>query len=255
MIAVFAFVGLLIGSFCGVVAHRILRGETFLTGRSRCDACGAQIATYDNIPLFSWLLLRGRCRKCGDPIPPRYPLVELILGLAYAATWLVWHDEPDAAAQIVLGLAFATMLAIITLTDLEARIIPNGVLIAAVLAAVMIIAIGGLAIEQRLVAAAIVGGLFLAIAWFLPRGFGMGDAKLIAVMSIYLGRAVAPAVLAGLLAGGLVGIALIARHGAAARKQKIPFGPYLAGGGLLGFLVGDDLVGWYVDEFFPDQST
>jgi leader peptidase (prepilin peptidase)/N-methyltransferase len=246
--AVFAFLGgLVIGSFVTVVAHRVPRGESIVGPRSRCPRCGAQIAAYDNVPLFSWLALRGRARCCGAAISPRYPLTELALGLLYAATVLVLWDDPG---EVALGLAFVTMLLAVTLTDLERRIIPNKILLVAAVLAVAIAAAtdpGGL--PQRAIAAVAAGGLLFLAALAYPRGMGLGDVKLAAVMGLFLGRNVAPAILVALLAGSVVGLAMIARHGAAARKQAIPFGPFLALGGVVGLLAGDQLVDWYLGTF------
>jgi leader peptidase (prepilin peptidase) / N-methyltransferase len=239
--------GLLIGSFLSVVAHRLPLGESIVGGRSRCPACGAQIAAYYNVPLFSWLLLRGRARCCGAPISPRYPLAELATGVLYALTALVlWGD----AAEIALGLVFVTMLVAITLTDLERRIIPNKILlVGAALAFAIVAATDPSSLAERALAAAAAGGLLLAAALAYPRGMGLGDVKMAATMGLFLGRNVAPALLVALLAGSLVGLAMIARHGAAARKQAIPFGPFLALGGVVGLLVGDQMVEWYLSAF------
>ena len=122
-VASFAFLsGVAAGSFISVVAHRVPRGLSIVGPRSRCPSCDAQIAAYDNVPVVSWLLLRGRCRSCGAGIPVRYPLVELGVGAAFLATVLVLWDDP---AQLVLGLFFAATLAAVTLTDLDQRIIPE----------------------------------------------------------------------------------------------------------------------------------
>src|SRR3954454_22005804 len=118
--------GLAVGSFATAVAHRVPRGISVAFARSECPACGAQIAAYDNVPVFSWLLLRGRARCCGARISPRYPLTELAVGLLFVATVLVYRHD---AAEAVIGLVFVTVLAVVTLTDLEQRIIPNKVLI------------------------------------------------------------------------------------------------------------------------------
>lgn len=239
--------GLLIGSFLTVVAHRVPRGESIVGGRSHCPACGAQIAAYDNIPVLSWVLLRGRARCCGAAISPRYPLTELATGALYAATTLVlWGD----AGSIALGLAFVTMLLAITLTDLERRIIPNKILLVGALAGLTLAAAtdpGSL--PERAIATAAAGGLLFAVALAYPRGMGMGDVKLAAVMGLYLGRSVAPALLIAFAAGSLAGLALIARHGAAARKQAVPFGPFLALGGVIALFVGDQIVDWYLSTF------
>jgi leader peptidase (prepilin peptidase)/N-methyltransferase len=247
-IASFGFLGgAITGSFLSVVAHRIPRGESIVGPRSRCASCGVQIAAYDNIPILSWLLLRGRCRHCGERISVRYPLIEVATGLLFAATALVFHDEP---AQLVLGLVFVATLAAITLTDLELRVIPNKVLIVSAVAGVALAAVlDSASLPERAIAAAAAGGLLFAVALAYPRGMGMGDVKLAAVMGLYLGRSVAPALLIGFAAGSLFGLALIARHGAAARKQAVPFGPFLALGGVAALLAGEQMVDWYLGTF------
>lgn len=245
-IVLFAFVlGLVAGSFVTAVAHRVPRGVSILGARSECPACGAQIAAYDNVPVASWLLLRGRARCCGARISPRYPLTELGLGVLFAVTVLVHRH--DSVAEVAIDLVFLTVLAAVTLTDLERRIIPNKILL---VGAIVCLAIavptdpGGL--PERVIAAAAAGGLFFLVALAYPKGMGLGDVKLAATMGLFLGRAVGPALLAALLAGSLVGLALIARRGAAARKMAIPFGPFLALGGVIGVLVGDQLLDLYL---------
>lgn len=242
------FAGLLIGSFLTVVAHRLPRSESVVGGRSHCPACGAQIAAYDNVPVVSWLLLlRGRARCCGAPISARYPLTELTVAVLYAATVLFGPGDP---AEIALGLVFVTMLVAITLTDLERRIIPNKILIVgAVLAVVIAAPTDPGSLPERAIAAAAAGGLLLVAALAYPHGMGMGDVKLAATMGLFLGRDVAPAILVALLAGSLVGLTMMARHGAAARKRAIPFGPFLALGGIVGMLAGEELVDWYLGTF------
>lgn len=246
--AVLAFLGgLLIGSFSTVVAHRVPRGESIVGPRSRCPACGTQIAAYDNVPVFSWVLLRGRARCCGAAISPRYPLTELTTGVLYAATVLVLWDDPG---EIALGLVFVAVLVAVTLTDLERRIIPNKILAVGAVLAVAIAAVadpGSLA--ERAIAAAAAGGLLFAAALAYPQGMGLGDVKLAATMGLFLGRAVAPAILVALLAGALFGLVAIARDGAAARKRAIPFGPFLALGGVVGLLAGEQLVDLYLGTF------
>jgi leader peptidase (prepilin peptidase)/N-methyltransferase len=241
-VVIIAFLGgLAVGSFATAVAYRVPRGMPFAVERSQCPACGARIAARDNVPVVSWLVLRGRARCCGATISPRYPLTELAVGVLYAATVIVYRHH---AAEAVIGLVFVAMLAVVTLTDLDLRIIPNKVLIAA---AVLCLAIaiptdpGG--VPERLIAAAGAGGLFFLVVLAYPRGMGMGDVKLVATMGLFLGRAVAPA----LLAGSIVGLALIATQGAQARKMAIPFGPFLALGGIVGLLAGHHLVDIYLN--------
>jgi leader peptidase (prepilin peptidase)/N-methyltransferase len=247
-VALFAFIGgLIAGSFVTVVGHRVPKGESIVGPRSRCTTCGVQIAACDNVPVFSWLLLRGRSRCCGDRISARYPLTELTLGLLYAITLLVLWDDP---VEVALGLVFVTTLTAITLTDLDRRLIPNRILLVAAILGVGIAAVWapGSLPERLLAAAAAGGGLFL-VALAYPRGMGLGDVKLAAVMGLFLGRNVAPAILVALLAGSAVGLYLIAREGPAARKRAIPFGPFLALGGVVGLLAGDQLVDLYLSTF------
>jgi leader peptidase (prepilin peptidase)/N-methyltransferase len=250
VLAVALFVlGAVIGSFVTVVAHRVPRKEGFVTGRSRCPSCGTEIRARDNVPLVSWLVLRGRCRDCGEPISKLYPLTELGLGLLYVGTFLVLGD--DDAGELVLGLVLCTVLVAITLTDLELRLIPNAIVLAGSVAAVAIVAITDSGeLGESFLAAAIAGGVLFLIVLAYPRGMGMGDAKLVAMMGLFLGRAVAPAVLIGFLVGALVGVGLILRHGAEARKRAVPFGPFLALGGVIGLWFGDDIADWYTDTFF-----
>jgi leader peptidase (prepilin peptidase)/N-methyltransferase len=241
--------GLLFGSFATVVAHRVPRRESFVAGRSRCPHCGATIAAYDNIPVVSWLILRGRCRQCHAAILARYPLTELGMAALFAATVLILGT--DAATELALGLAFCALLVVITLTDLERRVIPNAVLVAGAIVAVAIAAVGDpSSLPDRAIAGAAAGGFLFLVALLYPRGMGMGDVKLAAVMGLYLGRAVAPALLIGFAAGALVGLALIARRGASARKQAVPFGPFLALGGIVALWWGNALVDWYLATFF-----
>jgi leader peptidase (prepilin peptidase)/N-methyltransferase len=260
MIAAFAFVcGAVSGSFLSVVAHRVPRGEPFVLGRSRCPRCGETIAARDNVPIVSWLLIRGRCRSCGAPISPTYPLVELGTGLAFAAVVLVQLGTdrglatgPDAFG-LAAGLVFVSILAAVTLTDIDLRVIPNRLLIAgAVLGTPLVLAADPSSAAERAIAAAAAGGGLLLVALAYPRGMGMGDVKLAALMGVYLGGAVAPALLCGFLTGSLVGLMLLLRHGSAARKSAIPFGPFLALGGLVGLLAGDVIVDWYLDAFFAE---
>jgi leader peptidase (prepilin peptidase)/N-methyltransferase len=243
-LAVIFLWGLAIGSFLTVVAHRVPRGESVVAPRSRCPGCGTGIPAYDNLPVVSWTLLRGRSRCCGDRISVRYPLIELSLGLLYAMTAAVLWGDP---AEVLLGLVFVSVLVTVTVTDLERRIIPNKVLLVAAVLGIAIAAVGDPgSLPERLAAAAGAGGLLLAAALAYPQGMGLGDVKLAAVMGLFLGRNVAPALLVALLAGSIVGLILIVRRGAAARKDAIPFGPFLALGGVIGLLAGDQLVDWYL---------
>jgi leader peptidase (prepilin peptidase) / N-methyltransferase len=250
--AICFFGGAIIGSFVSVIAYRVPRKEPWMSGRSRCPSCGATIPARDNVPVLSWLALRGRCRSCGERISLRYPLTEIGLGVLYAVTYLVLGD--DDAGELALGLVLCTVLVAITLTDLELRLIPNTIVLAGSVAAVAIAALTDAgSLDERLIAAVAAGGALFLIALAYPRGMGMGDVKLVAMMGLFLGRAVAPALLIGFAAGAVIGVGMIARHGGQARKQAVPFGPFLALGGVIALWVGDEIVDWYLDTFFPSN--
>lgn len=156
----------------------------------------------------------------------------------------------------MLGLVLCVVLVVVTLTDLERRVIPNRVVLAGAIAGFAIVAMGDAsALPDRAIAAAAAGGGLLLVTLAYPRGMGMGDVKLAAMMGIYLGRAVAPAMLIGFAVGALVGVAMIAKHGSTARKRAIPFGPFLALGGIVGLWRGDAIVDWYLDGFFSSSET
>ncbi len=253
-VAIALFVlGAVLGSFATALAHRLPRNENWVSGRSKCPSCGEMIGARDNIPVASWMILRGKCRNCSEPISPRYILAELTLGALFAATYLILGD--DEVAELALGLILCFVLVVITLTDLDLRIIPNKVVLAGSVVAVAISAIWlPETLDTRAISAAIAGGFMFLVALAYPRGMGMGDAKLVGMMGLFIGRAIAPATLIGFFLGALVGVAMIARQGSAARKSKIPFGPFLAIGGVIGLWFGDDMVQWYLDEFFPDDG-
>jgi len=240
--------GLIIGSFATAVAHRLPRGESVVTGRSRCPGCGEMIAAYDNVPVFSWLALRGRCRRCAEPISARYPVTELAMALLFTATALVLGT--DDLGELALGLVLCATLVTITLTDLERRVIPNAVLaVSAAIGLGIIVATDPASLPERAAAALGAGGLLFIVAVAYPRGMGMGDVKLAAVMGLFLGRAVVPALAVAITAGALVGLVMMARQGSGARKSAIPFGPFLALGGIVGLLAGDAMLDAYLNAF------
>ena len=240
-------VGLAVGSFLNVVVHRLPRRESLVRPGSRCPSCGTPIRPYDNVPVISWVLLRGRCRKCGQRIPARYPLVEAATGALYAAVVLAAGADRDAW----LGLALVTVLVPVVFIDLEHRIIPNRIMLPAAIAAPVILALTRPEqLVEHLIAAAAAGGFLLAAALAYPRGMGMGDVKLAGVLGLYLGRSVAVAMMAALVTGTLVGAAVMARKGVReGRKTAVPFGPFLALGGLIGLFAGPAIIGWYVGRF------
>jgi leader peptidase (prepilin peptidase)/N-methyltransferase len=241
---VLALFGAMIGSFLTVVAYRVPRAESVVGGRSHCPDCGAQIAAYDNVPVFSWLALRGRSRCCHESISARYPLTETCLAILFAAVAIRFHGN---AGELALGLVFVSMLVAITLTDLELRLIPNKILLVGSAIGLVVVAVSDpFSLPERAAAAVGASGVLFAAALAYPGGMGLGDVKLAAAMGLFLGVEVIPAMLIALLAGSLVGFALIVRRGAAARKQAIPFGPFLALGGVAGLLFGHALINAYL---------
>jgi leader peptidase (prepilin peptidase)/N-methyltransferase len=243
-----ALFGLLIGSFLNVVAWRLPRGESLVKPRSKCPGCGTQLKAYDNIPVFSWLVLRGRCRGCKTKISARYPVVEAITAALYV---LVVAVKIDDVAQMVLGLVLVTFLVPIAVIDLDVKRIPNALTGPA---AILAVALGAL-LDPGHLPEQLAAGFGALLFFYLPalihkKGMGMGDVKLVAVLGLYLGRAVAPAIFIALILGVVVGAGVVAMKGVSdGRRTKIPFGPFLALGGLIAFFVGDDLVDSYIDRF------
>src|SRR5579875_3386086 len=237
-------VGLCVGSFLNVVAYRLPAGLSLVSPGSACPGCGTAIRSYDNVPVISWLALRGHCRDCDAEISARYPLTEAATGALFAAVVIATRARP----AVWLDLCFVAALVAITRIDLEHRIIPNRILaLLAVLALGLTAILSPGELPARLIAGAAGGGLLLAAALAYPGGMGMGDVKLAAVMGLVLGPALGPALLVALLGGALVGVAIIARRGVAAgRRTAIPFGPFLAIGGLVGLFAGQAIVHGYL---------
>ena len=240
--------GLIIGSFLNVVAWRLPRGESLMRPPSHCPGCDAPVKPYDNIPVLSWVLLRGRCRSCGERISARYPLVELATAALYVAVVAARWDD---AADLALGLALVTLLIPVTIIDYEFRIIPNRLTLPfAILAIVLGLVFEPSFVPEQLLAGLAGGGFFFLAVLAYPAGMGMGDVKLAGVMGLYLGRAVGPAIAIGLVAGVVAGLTVIAVKGQAeGRKTKVPFGPFLALGAIVGIFAGDSLADAYLDRF------
>jgi leader peptidase (prepilin peptidase) / N-methyltransferase len=239
-----ALAGLAVGSFLNVLSFRLPRGESLVSPGSRCPQCGTAVKPYDNVPVIGWLLLRGRCRACDGRISARYPLVETMsAGLAVGVV-LVKHS----AYGIVLGLALVAVVVPVALIDLDHKIIPNKITLPAGLLAVAIgLTLRPSAVPEQLVSGAAAGGFLLVFALAYPRGMGMGDVKLAGVLGLYLGKAVAVAVLSGVLAGTVIGVAVMARTGITrGRKTAVPFGPFLALGGVIALFAGSPVLHWYL---------
>ena len=240
--------GLLIGSFANVCIHRLPRGESVVSPRSRCPSCRTAIAAGDNVPVLSYLFLRGRCRHCGVRISPRYPVVELANGLLYLAIAL--RDGPTLRALV--DMAFVTALLVLSLIDLDHQILPNVITLPGI--AVGLIASGALGgweagLQSALAAA---GGYlaFWAIALAYRRtrgveGLGQGDWKLAAMLGAFLGweRMLLTILLASIL-GTIVGVALIVRRGRSS-QHPLPLGTFLGLAGVVVLFIGQPMVEWY----------
>ena len=240
--AAFAFApGLALGSFLNVVAARVPLRRSIVTPPSACMTCGERIAWYDNIPLLSWLLLRGRCRHCRARIPWVYPAVEIVTALLVAGCVLAFGVTWEA----LVAAFFCAVLVVVSATDLTHRIIPNRVVLPAT-----VVVLGAQTLlhpsPEWAIAATGASGFLLAAAIAYPAGMGMGDVKLALLMGAMLGRTVPVALMLGMLLALVPSVFLLARHGAAARKMGIPFGPFLALGSVLGLFWGERLLDAYL---------
>ena len=240
--------GAVIGSFLNVVAYRLPRGESLSHPPSHCPNCGAPVKPYDNIPVLSWLLLRGRCRSCKEPISPRYPIVEAGTGLLCALVVVVKGPEAEA----IIGIVLVLLLVPVTLIDLDTHTIPNKITYPGFVVGLALIAVLETdSLVENLIASAAAGG-FLFVAWFAyPRGMGLGDVKLAGVIGILLGwlgwEALAVGAIAVFLLGGIVGIGmLVAGRG---RKASLAFGPWMLAGAWIGILAGQPIAHSYLQLF------
>jgi len=263
--------GASIGSFLNVVIHRVPRGLSVVSPPSACPACGTRIRATDNIPVLSWLLLRGRCRACREPFSVRYAVIELVTALAFAG--LAALAAPDIFTAPTAALAAAAVLELIALLwfagigialaaiDLDTHRLPDAIVLpsygvlAALLGGAALLAGDGEAAARAAAGAGILFALYLLLALISPRGMGMGDVKLSGVIGLVLGwvgwSALAVGALAAFLLGGLVGLALIVL-GRARRSTGIPFGPWMLGGAWVGILLGDPIARAYLALFGLD---
>ena len=236
--------GLAVGSFLNVVAARLPEQRSIVRPRSACGSCATPIAWYDNLPLLSYALLRGRCRACGARISLIYPAVELATAALLAGCLVDFGLSLRAGAAAV----FCAALVVVTATDLTHRIVPNRVVLpaAAVVLALMTAAEPS---PEWAIAGAGASAFLLATALAYPRGMGMGDVKLALLMGTALGRTVAVALPLAMIAALVPAVFLFARHGPAARKMAIPFAPFLAFGSVVALFGGDALIHAYMSLF------
>ena len=242
--------GLLFGSFLTVAVYRLPRGESLVAPRSRCPSCGRQLRAIDNVPLVSWLFLRGRCHFCRARISAIYPLLELASGALFAGVALRL-DDPWVA---VLVAPFSALLVAISVIDIRTKKIPNRLVYPALLVSAGFLVVARLAgADVDLIRAGVgflaLGGGFLLIALIVPKGMGMGDVKLAALIGLVLGSQglalVGVAAGVGVLLGGVGSI--VALLAGASRKQAIPFGPFLAAGALVAVFAGSEIASRYLD--------
>jgi leader peptidase (prepilin peptidase) / N-methyltransferase len=247
-----ALLGLAVGSFLNVVVWRVPRGESVMRPPSACPRCGHRIRARDNVPVLGWLLLRGKCRDCGEPISPRYPLVEALCGLLFAVMAVKLGLDPVLPAYlyfVAVGLALA-------LIDLDTRRLPDALTLPSYPVAAVLLTVGFLfgdhpgALLRAGVGAAAFGVVYFVIWYVKPGGMGYGDVKLAPVVGAYLGwvsyGALVVGFFLGFLYGSFIGVGLML-FGKAGRKSKVPYGPFMLAGALTAVLVGEELAQAYVD--------
>jgi leader peptidase (prepilin peptidase)/N-methyltransferase len=234
--------GLVMGSFLNVVIHRVPLKQSIVWPSSRCPSCGMDISAHDNIPVLSYLVLRGRCRHCKARISPRYPVVEVLTGLLFALA----AYEFGLSLTLVSALVLISVLIVLAGTDLEYRLLPNVIVVPATIAGFALSVTGdpGRWWVYLVSAVGVAAGLF-ALALAYPGGMGMGDVKMGGMLGAFLGPYAALAVFVGALVGTLVGGVLMAA-GRIRRRSALPFGVFLALGGVFTMFVGQDLWDWYL---------
>jgi len=251
LVALCSLLGLLVGSFLNVVIHRVPAGESVVAPRSRCPQCGTELANRENIPVVSWLVLRGKCRTCGTPISKRYPIVEALTGALFGVIAARIGFEPELPAFLVLT-AFLIALSGI---DLDTFLLPKKLVWPAFFAGVVLL--GGAAliegdtrgIVESAAGSAIAFGVLFLIHFISPKGMGFGDVRLAAVLGLHLGYLELPLVGVGLFLSFLVasvvgiGLMLLKRRG---RKDRVPFGPFLAAGTGLAIVFGEAILRVYL---------
>ena len=252
LVVVAGILGLVFGSFATVAAHRIPKHESIVGGRSRCPNCGHTIRAAENVPLFSFLIQRGRCRGCGQRISPRYPLIEVATAVLFGLS----AAKFGASVEAIVFAAFFWVLVVLTAIDIDYRLLPNRVVYPAFATGWVGLGMAALvnedlsSLRDAAMGALIFGGFFFVVAFIYPVGMGGGDVKLAFVLGTFLGYVGGPGVVAvgmflAFVLGGVVGVVamVVSRAG---RKTQIPFGPFLALGTVLGIFLGQAIVDFYV---------
>lgn len=250
LVVLAAVLGVVIGSFLNVVVWRVPRGESVVRPGSHCPRCGREIRGRDNVPVLSWLLLRGRCRDCSEPISVRYPLVELVTGVLFAV--MAWRF--GLAWELPAYLYLAAIAVALALIDVDVRRLPDAIVLPSYLVtgALLLPAVVDSRWDDLL--RAVLGGAILFAVYFVlafvnPRGMGFGDVKLAGVLGAYLGwlgwGVLGVGAFLGFLLGGLYGgVLMVLRK--AGRKSAIPFGPFMLAGALVAVLVGQRIADGYL---------
>jgi len=241
-----AAIGLCIGSFLNVVIYRVPIGQSIATPPSRCRKCGYQLQWYDNIPVLSWLFLRGRCRKCGVGVSMQYPIVELITGALFVLVIWMTPPGPLLATRLILVCILIALFGI----DLEHQILPNAITLPGIVIGVLLSLIAPPGWRDALIGVLLGGGVLYAIAgayylWRREEGMGMGDVKMLAMIGAFLGwKAVLVTLVLSSFAGAFIGLALMALQ-RGTMKFALPFGTFLAIGAIVAMFAGEPLVAWY----------
>lgn len=252
--------GLLIGSFLNVVVWRLPLRESLVAPGSHCPRCGHPVRWWDNLPVVSWVVLRGKCRDCHEPISVRYPIVEFVTGLLFAAiAWWALTAAPvsDIATIPFIG-AFLFLGAVsvaLALIDIDTHTLPNRIVGPSYIVAVLLLGVTSLLLDDLgVLLRMLAGGAILFVAYFVmavarPGGMGLGDVKLAGVLGLYLGwlgwGSLAVGAFSAFLLGGVFSIALLAL-GKANRKSGIPFGPWMLGGAWVGIFAGEPVWNAYL---------
>ncbi len=245
-----AMFGLCIGSFLNVVIYRLPLGQSIASPPSRCRTCGYSLRWFDNIPVLSWLFLRGRCRKCGTGVSWQYPLVELITGALFVLVVWLTPMGPLVASRLILICILIALFGI----DLEHQILPNVITLPGIVIGLLFSLVVPPGIKDALIGAVLGAGILYAIAagyylWRREEGMGMGDVKMLAMLGAFLGwKAVLVTLVFASFSGALVGMGMMAvqRGG---MKYALPFGTFLALGAVAAMFVGDPLITWYSGFF------
>ena len=242
--------GACVGSFLNVVIYRVPLGQSIVSPPSRCPKCGARLQWYDNLPIFGWLLLGGRCRTCRNPISIQYPIVELITALLFVL--VVWLTPPGPL--LISRLLLVCLLIALFGIDLEHQILPNSITLPGIVAGILFSVIAPPGWRDALLGVVLGGGILYAIAgayylWRREEGLGMGDVKMLAMIGAFLGwKAVLVTMVLSSFSGAVIGMALIAAQ-RGGMKLALPFGTFLALGALVAMFVGQPLIDWYSGFF------